>query len=274
MACPQVALLLYQLYRPGQSLTGYAVKATPYSLHPMTRPAQRQLNLLPSSAMLLAPEQIAGVDEVGRGALFGPVVAAAVMLPEAAIANLTALGLTDSKKLTPIQRQQLAAVIQTVAVDYRIGIGSVREIDRLNILQASLLAMRRAIVRLRPAPALCLVDGNQSIPQLAIPQQTIVKGDQTSMAIAAASIIAKVWRDALIVHLAAKYPHYDLIRNKGYGTTKHRAALQQWGISPYHRRSFSPCQTKLGAADVPASPTEHQTLMRSLEQDTSPNGLT
>lgn len=184
---------------------------------------------------------VAGVDEVGRGALFGPVVAAAVILPDAAWRELAALGVTDSKRLSSLQRQQLAAQIQAVALDCRIGLASVREIDRLNILQASLLAMRRAIARLHPQPKLCWIDGNQQVPGLMMPQQTIVKGDQKSLSIAAASIVAKVWRDRLIIRLAMKYPGYDLATNKGYGTAKHRLALQQLGITAQHRRSFSPC---------------------------------
>jgi len=185
---------------------------------------------------------IAGVDEVGRGALFGPVVSAAVILPDGAVADLLNAGLTDSKQLTSLQRELLAKQIQSLAIDCRIGIASVQEIDRLNILQASLLSMRRAILRLHPQPDFCLVDGNQKIQGLPMPHQTVVKGDQQSAAIAAASIIAKVWRDALIVRLAAKYPGYDLATNKGYGTVKHKLGLKQFGASRQHRLSFSPCK--------------------------------
>lgn len=185
---------------------------------------------------------IAGVDEVGRGALFGPVVSAAVILPDQSIADLLSSGLTDSKQLTPLQRELLAKQIRTLAVDCRIGIASAQEIDRLNILQASLLSMRRAILRLTPQPDFCLIDGNQKVQGLLMPHQTWVKGDQQSVAIAAASIIAKVWRDALIVRLAAKYPGYDLAANKGYGTVKHKLGLKQLGASRQHRLSFSPCK--------------------------------
>ncbi|NJO77395.1 MAG: ribonuclease HII [Cyanobacteria bacterium RM1_2_2] len=184
---------------------------------------------------------IAGVDEVGRGALFGPVVAAAVILPANVMTPLIQAGVADSKQLSPKHRQILAQHIQTSALTCKIGIASVREIDRFNILQASLLAMRRAIARLQPQPQICLIDGNQRIPDLVIPQQTIVQGDCKSISIAAASIVAKVWRDQLIVRLAARYPGYDLAANKGYGTAKHRQALQQLGVSRQHRRSFSPC---------------------------------
>lgn len=188
---------------------------------------------------------IAGVDEVGRGALFGPVVAAAVILSEDSIAPLTRAGVKDSKKLTPGVRSRLAAEIQAIAIDYKIGWASVKEIDRLNILQATLLAMKRAILKLNPQPELCLIDGNQNIPHLLIPQQTLIKGDSTSIVIAAASIVAKVWRDQLIIRLAEKYPHYDLKQNKGYGTAKHRQAIQDYGITSQHRQSFGCCQLSL-----------------------------
>ncbi|MDY7019975.1 MAG: ribonuclease HII, partial [Cyanobacteriota bacterium] len=147
-------------------------------------------------------ELIAGVDEVGRGALFGPVVAAAVILSEEATTILTASGVRDSKQLKPQIRQQLAHQIRAIAMDCQIGVASVLEIDRLNILQATLLAMKRSILKLKPPPDLCLIDGNQAIRDLLIPQQTVIKGDQTSIAIASASIVAKVWRDGLIVRLA------------------------------------------------------------------------
>lgn len=191
------------------------------------------------------PILIAGVDEVGRGALFGPVVAAAVILSENSMTQLTRAGVKDSKKLTPGVRSRLALEIKAIAIDCKIGWASVREIDRFNILQATLLAMKRAISKLNPQPELCLIDGNQKIPQLFIPQQTIIKGDSTSLVIAAASIVAKVWRDELITRLAEKYPHYDLKQNKGYGTAKHRQALQHYGVTSQHRQSFSCCQLSL-----------------------------
>jgi ribonuclease HII len=198
--------------------------------------------LLPGFVDWSDPAIVAGVDEVGRGALFGPVVAAAVILSDSAATQLAIAGVTDSKKLSSSKRQQLALQIKTLAIDCRIGYASVQEIDRLNILQASLLAMKRAILRLHVPPDLCLIDGNQRIPALPFPQQTLVKGDQTSLAIAAASILAKVWRDTLITRMAAKYPHYDLASNKGYGSASHRRAIQQFGVSRYHRLSFRPCQ--------------------------------
>jgi ribonuclease HII len=185
---------------------------------------------------------VAGVDEVGRGALFGPVVAAAVILPSAAVSELVVAGLRDSKKLTLLGRQRFAQAIRAVAIDYQIGQASVEEIEQFNILQASLLAMKRAVTQLKVEPKLCLVDGKWEIPQLSCQQQTIIKGDERSPAIAAASIIAKVWRDELFLELAKKYPQYDLAANKGYGTAKHLAAIKQYGSSLMHRRSFSPCR--------------------------------
>lgn len=183
----------------------------------------------------------AGVDEVGRGALFGPVVAAAVILPTDKEKWLHTQGVVDSKALTPRKRRQLIPVIRSVAIDAQIGWVSVRQIDRVNILQASLEAMAKAIYKLSPQPTKCLVDGNQLIPNLSIEQQTLIKGDQHVVAIAAASIIAKVWRDALIVRLSCRYPGYDLASNKGYGSPKHLAGLRTLGPTRYHRRSFKSC---------------------------------
>lgn len=184
---------------------------------------------------------IAGVDEVGRGALFGPVVAAAVVIPRRAIAPLTAAGVTDSKKLTASKRQQLALQIRQLG-DCAVGLVSAYDIDRINILQASLLAMRRSIRQLSVQPDKCLVDGNQRIPDLPMAQETVVKGDQSVLAIAAASIIAKVWRDELIVRLDRRYPGYDLASNKGYGSAKHRTGIEQLGVCRQHRQSFKSCQ--------------------------------
>ena len=184
---------------------------------------------------------IAGVDEVGRGALFGSVVAATVVLPRSAVPQLIALGVADSKKLSPLKRQGLIQPIKELVEDWQISSASVAEIDRLNILQASLLAMRRCVTSLSVNPDLCLVDGKFAIPRLQIVQKTVVKGDLRSPVIAAASILAKVWRDEAIVTLAQKYPEYDLANNKGYPTAKHRLAIQQYGISPEHRRSFKSC---------------------------------
>ncbi|MEG3858970.1 ribonuclease HII [Microcoleus sp. herbarium12] len=205
------------------------------------------LPISPSFSVSLSPSPnlapiIAGVDEVGRGALFGPVVAAACILPDEVLDELVSCGVRDSKQLSATARSRLAVKIRAVAVDCQIGAASVREIDRLNILQASLLAMKRAILKLNVQPDLCLVDGNQKIPNLSIDQETMIKGDSRSIQIAAASIVAKVWRDELILRMAIKYPEYDLTNNKGYGTAKHKLALEQFGVSVFHRVSFSPCR--------------------------------
>jgi len=191
----------------------------------------------------MGPESsTAGIDEVGRGALFGPVVAAAVILPPELPRELVVADITDSKALSPDRRLQLAVLIEALGIDCQIGVASVAEIDQLNILHASLLAMRRAIQKLGSRPSLCLVDGNQTIPQLSLPQRCIVGGDRQVLAIAAASIVAKVWRDQLIQRLDSLYPGYDLARNKGYGTLDHRRALEYQGLSRLHRVSFRPCQ--------------------------------
>lgn len=187
---------------------------------------------------------VAGVDEVGRGCLFGPVVAAAVILPPSALSELVTERVKDSKQLSVSRRLKLAEKICAVALDCKIGFASTAEIDRINILQASLLAMKRAVLKLKLQPQLCLVDGNQPLKDLLIPQQTLVRGDERSLVIASASIVAKVWRDALIVRLAEKYPMYDLVNNKGYGTVPHLQALQTYGPSPLHRMSFRPCQIR------------------------------
>lgn len=188
---------------------------------------------------------IAGVDEVGRGCLFGPVVAAAVILSPTAAEVLLNAGVKDSKQLRGPTREILYEIIKTHGVDCRIGMASVQEIDRINILQASLLAMRRAIARLTITPDLCLIDGNRPIPNFTIEQRTIIKGVQTEVAIAAASIIAKVWRDRLLLRLDRRYPGYYLASNKGYGSRVHLEALQTLGPSCQHRLSFAPCQPKL-----------------------------
>lgn len=205
--------------------------------HPITLSSPHPLT--PSASL------VAGVDEVGRGCLFGPVVAAAVILPDRAYSELVVAGLKDSKKLTSRGRRRFAQQIQSVAIDCKIGFASVAEIDRLNIFHGSLLAMKRAVMKLKVQPKLCLVDGKWPIPDLSIEQQTLIKGDEISPAIAAASIIAKVWRDDLIMRFALKYPEYDLAANKGYGTPKHLHALQKYGPSRLHRRSFSPCRLNL-----------------------------
>ena len=202
----------------------------------------REVNWLELSMPSGIQGLVAGVDEVGRGALFGPVVAAAVILPEHALPELMAAKIKDSKQLSSQRRTQLARQICTLASDWKIGFATSAEIDQINILQATLLAMKRAVLKLKVQPALCLIDGNQSVLDLPLPQQTIVKGDERSLAIASASIVAKVWRDDLVLRLASSYPMYDLERNKGYGSQRHLLALQQYGVSRLHRKSFRPCE--------------------------------
>jgi ribonuclease HII len=182
---------------------------------------------------------IIGVDEVGRGALFGPVVAAAVAIAVRDIPLLIDIGVKDSKKLSSSKRKRLVEEIDRVVLRQRIGYATVAEIDRLNILQASLLAMKRAILKLKIKPTICLIDGNKTIPKLIFPQQSIIKGDDRSPVIAAASIVAKVWRDDLIVRWGRRYPEYNLGSHKGYGTLQHRQAIVVCGLSEQHRRSFS-----------------------------------
>jgi ribonuclease HII len=178
----------------------------------------------------------AGVDEVGRGCLAGPVYAAAVILPQ----RHGLIGLADSKQLTPERREELAPRIRQRALAWAIGIATVEEIDRLNILRATFLAMARAVEALQTRPELCLVDGNQ-VPELGCPVRTIVGGDATVRSIMAASIIAKVARDAELVRLHEQYPQYGFARHKGYATPEHREALRQHGPSAIHRMSFAPC---------------------------------
>ena len=190
---------------------------------------------------------VSGVDEVGRGALFGPVVAAAVILPTSVLSELVEAKIRDSKQLSAYRREELAKKICNCALAWGVDSASSAEIDQINILQASLLAMKRAVLKLKVKPQLCLVDGNHTIKDLSIPQQTLVKGDEKSIVIASASIVAKVWRDDLITQLAKKYPLYDLAANKGYGTARHLQALKEYGASPLHRRSFRPCQVEVAA---------------------------
>ncbi len=179
--------------------------------------------------------RVAGVDEVGRGPLAGPVVAAAVILdPQRPIA-----GLMDSKALSEKKREQLSAIIKQHALAWAIGRAEVEEIDRINILQASLLAMRRAVAGLAIRPDLALVDGNK-LPELDCPAEAIIKGDSKVPVISAASIIAKVARDHEMLELDVQYPGYGLAKHKGYPTRLHIQALAELGVSPIHRVSYKP----------------------------------
>jgi len=183
---------------------------------------------------------IAGVDEAGRGPLAGPVVAAAVILDELQPIK----GLRDSKTLGPVTRERLALEVRAKALCCSVGLASVEEIDRLNILQATLLAMRRAVEGLRLLPALVLVDGNR-LPLLKMPAEAIVKGDSKVAAISAASIVAKVHRDGLLVALHEQHPAYGFATHKGYPTPEHLAALRAHGACTAHRHSFAPVRAAI-----------------------------
>jgi ribonuclease HII len=187
---------------------------------------------------------VAGVDEVGRGPLAGDVVAAAVILTDS-----PPEGVTDSKMLTPERREALAERIRDEAVSWALGRATLAEIDELNILQASLLAMRRAVEALHIQPSLVLVDGNR-LPKWPYEARAIVKGDLTEPSIGAASILAKVQRDAEMLALHEHYPAYGFDRHKGYPTKAHLAALETAGISPVHRRSFGPVRRLLADPEV------------------------
>ena len=176
---------------------------------------------------------ICGVDEAGRGPLAGPVYAAAVILPR----DLEIPGLTDSKKLSDKKRRELFPIIQEQAVAFGIGVASKKEIDEINILQATFLAMKRALEKLSVRPDLALIDGNRET-DFGVPAKTVVKGDSLSASIAAASILAKVSRDNYMMELAQKYPQYGFDIHKGYGTKAHYQALREFGPSEVHRMTF------------------------------------
>ena len=187
-----------------------------------------------------------GVDEAGRGCLAGPVFAAAVILPESFSNEL----LNDSKQLTEKQRYALRPIIEAEAVAYAVGVVFPDEIDKINILNASFLAMTRAIEALNVKPEHLLIDGNRFKSKLLIPFTTIVKGDGKMMSIAAASVLAKTYRDDYMNMIAEEYPQYDWLENKGYPTAKHRDAIAEHGITPYHRLTFK------GVKEFNPNPTE------------------
>ena len=176
---------------------------------------------------------IAGIDEAGRGPLAGPVVAAAVILPP----GYEHPEITDSKKLSPRQRERLYGIIERDAVSIGIGVVEAPVIDAVNILQATLLAMKDAVLELSPSPDYLLIDGLNRI-DLAIHQETIIRGDSRSLSVASASIVAKVSRDRLMEMYHRQFPQYNFLRNKGYGTREHREAILKFGRSKIHRRSF------------------------------------
>ena len=177
----------------------------------------------------------AGCDEAGRGCLAGSVYAAAVILPPDYQNEL----LNDSKQLTEKRRYELREIIQRDAIAWAVGIVTPEEIDKINILNASILAMHRALDQLKVRPEAIIVDGNRFKPYQKLPHTTIVKGDGKYLSIAAASILAKTYRDDYMNELAKEYPQYDWLSNKGYPTKKHREAIKQFGITPYHRKSYN-----------------------------------
>jgi ribonuclease HII len=199
---------------------------------------------LEASEMELGRRPVAGVDEAGRGPWAGPVVAAAVILDAKRIPD----GIADSKALEPEVRAVLFQRITESALGVGVGIAEVDRIDRDNILNATMWAMSRAVSALAVTPRLVLIDGNRA-PRLACAARTVVKGDALCLSIAAASIIAKVTRDRLMVELGRAWPDYGFERHKGYGTPEHRAALDRHGPTPHHRRSFRPVQLALGIED-------------------------
>jgi ribonuclease HII len=185
--------------------------------------------------------QVAGVDEVGLGCLAGPIVAAAVHIPM----NVECIALVrDSKKLSAIQRDKAFALIVQQSISIGIGMASVREVEQVNVLQASYLAMRRAIARVQPIDH-ALIDGRGIKLDLGVPITTIIKGDTKSYAIACASIVAKVRRDRLMKKLSNRYPGYGWERNMGYGTAQHLAGIQSLGITPWHRKTYAPIKAAI-----------------------------
>ena len=209
------------------------------------RPSARSDQLFEAPARALG--RVCGVDEAGRGPLAGPVAAAAVILD----VRRPIAGLRDSKQLSPAARERLADVIRRQALCFATAEATVEEIDTLNILQASLLAMTRAIDRLSPAARFALIDGNR-LPRLSIPARTIVGGDATEPAISAASILAKTHRDALMRACALQYPGYGFDQHVGYPTPAHLACLRERGPCPIHRRSFAPVRQAIASFGVPA----------------------
>lgn len=180
---------------------------------------------------------VAGCDEAGRGCLAGPVFAAAVIL-DVKVCDELAHALNDSKLIAAREREKLRAVIERESLAYAVAMVDHQEIDRINILQASIKAMHLALESLNPQPGCIIVDGNSFIPYKCIPHKCIVRGDRTYLAIAAASILAKTYRDAYMLEQHLKHPEFDWDKNKGYPTVSHREAIEKYGLSPIHRRTF------------------------------------
>ncbi len=187
---------------------------------------------------------VAGIDEAGRGPWAGPVVASAVIFYTKDISPLLLNSLNDSKKLSPKKRKELYNLLKKEALNgklgYSIGEASAQEIDNFNILQATFLAMRRAVEKLPQTPDMAIIDGNRIPKEFPCPTQCIIKGDSKSLSISAASIIAKVYRDRLMTELAQTYPDYGFEKNAGYGTKNHIDGLKKYGVTPEHRKSFRP----------------------------------
>ena len=192
---------------------------------------QTKLQLLPNYS---GHRLECGCDEAGRGCLAGPVVAAAVILP----LDFSCPGLNDSKQLTELQRDELRIIIEQEAIAWAVALVDEKEIDEINILNASILAMHRAMDKLTVTPEFIIVDGNKFKKYGNIPHQTIVKGDSKYLSIAAASVLAKTHRDELMMKLHGEFPQYGWNKNKAYPTIKHRQAIKQYGVSPYHRLSY------------------------------------
>ncbi|GKS85980.1 ribonuclease HII [Acidovorax sp. SUPP1855] len=214
------------------------------------------------------PGLVAGVDEAGRGPLAGPVVAAAVILDD----QNPIAGLADSKTLTAARREALYDEIRAKALCCAVAEASVQEIDTINILQATMLAMQRAVQGLRLKPVRVLVDGNR-LPVLEVPADAIVKGDALVQAISAASILAKVTRDRWCAQLHLEYPQYGFAGHKGYGTAEHMAALQQHGACPHHRRSFSPVAAALVRGNAAVLPLPEVPTVNGSHALPAPQGL-
>ena len=189
-------------------------------------------------------QMLVGVDEAGRGPLAGPVTAAACYIPPSLYTHPIMSKINDSKKLTPQKREDIFNELLTLPITYCTGYASAEEIDKLNILQATFLAMRRALTKFKGQEISVLIDGNKTIPNLTAPQKSIVKGDGTSLCVAAASIIAKVSRDKFMMICAQKYPEYKFEEHKGYGTKTHTDLIDKYGPCPLHRKTFEPIYSK------------------------------
>lgn len=181
---------------------------------------------------------LAGVDEAGRGALAGPVAAAAVILPASASLEQSLAGVRDSKQMTPAEREYWAPRIRQISLAWGVGTASAEEVDELGIVRATCLASQRALEQLNPSPDFLITD-YLVLREVEVPQLALIKGDVYCLSVAAASVLAKTYRDALLCQLDARYPGYGFARHKGYGTSRHRSAIQQLGLCPLHRRSFA-----------------------------------